>query len=181
MCAAREAPFLQMCSAIGSVQIRAVEPGDIGFLADMLCEAVAWRTGEAEAVRKHLGEPHPARYLDGWGRSGDRGVVVVDESGRRVGAAWCRLFTQDDRGYGFVDEHTPEITLAVEPSARGRGLGEALMHALVAAARLEGHRALSLSVEEDNGRAARIYTKLGFRRVGREDNAWTMLYRVLRG
>jgi len=158
------------------VQIRAVEPGDIDFLSEMLCEAVAWRTGEAEAVRNHLGEPHLARYLDGWGRSGDGGVVAIDESGRRVGAAWYRLFAQDDRGYGFVDEHTPEITMAVEPSARGRGLGEALMHALVAAAQQEGLRALSLSVEKDNVRALRIYTKLGFRRVGREDNAWTMLY-----
>src|SRR2546426_1619198 len=82
-----------------SVQIRAVEPGDIGFLSDMLCEAAAWRTGEAEAVCNHLGEPHLARYLDGWGRRGDRGVVAIDESGRRVGAAWYRLFAQDDRGY----------------------------------------------------------------------------------
>jgi ribosomal protein S18 acetylase RimI-like enzyme len=170
-----------MCSAIGSVQIRAVELGDIGFLADMLCEAVAWRTGEAEAVRSHLGEPQLACYLDGWGRASDRGVVAIDESGRRAGAAWYRLFTHDDRGYGFVDEHTPEITLAVEPSARGKGIGEALMHALVAAARQEGHRALSLSVEEENVHALRIFTKLGFHRVGREDDAWTMLYRVLRG
>jgi ribosomal protein S18 acetylase RimI-like enzyme len=104
--------------------------------------------------------------------------VAIDESGRRAGAAWYRLFTQDDRGYGFVDEHTPELTLAAEPSARGRGLGEALMHALVAAARQEGHRSLSLSVEEDNVRALRVYANLGFRRVGREDNAWTMLNRV---
>ena len=111
------------------------------------------------------------------GRSGDRGVVAIDESGRRVGAAWYRLFAQDDRSYGFVDERTPEITLAVAPSARGRGLGEALMQALVAAARQEGHPALSLSVEEDNRRALGIYTRLGFRRVGGEDGAWTMLYR----
>jgi GNAT superfamily N-acetyltransferase len=110
------------------------------------------------------------------GRSGDRGVVAIDESSRPAGAAWYRLFTQDDRGYGFVDESTPEITLAVEPFARGRGVGEALMHALVAAARHEGRRALSLSVEEDNGRALRSYTRLGFRRMGRGDGAWTMLY-----
>src|SRR5438094_5251409 len=132
--------------------------------------------------RRGRGRPQPPRragsrpLLRRMGRSGDRGVVAIDESGRRVGAAWYRLFAQDDRGYGFVDEHTPEITMAVEPSARGRGLGEALMHALVAAAQQEGLRALSLSVEKDNVRALRIYTKLGFRRVGREDNAWTMLY-----
>jgi hypothetical protein len=85
---------------MGSVQIRAVEPRDIGFLADMLREAVAWRTGEAEAVRNRLGEPQLARYFDGWGRPGDRGVVAIDESGRRAGAAWYRLFALDDRGYG---------------------------------------------------------------------------------
>jgi ribosomal protein S18 acetylase RimI-like enzyme len=163
------------------VQIRGVEPGDIDFLADMLCQAVAWRTGEVEAVRSRLGEPQLARYVDGWGRPGDRGVVAIDESGSRAGAAWYRLFTQDDRGYGFVDEQTPEITLAVEPSARGMGVGEALMHALVVAARQQGHRALSLSVEEDNVRALSVYTRLGFRRLRREDNAWTMLLVEHRG
>jgi ribosomal protein S18 acetylase RimI-like enzyme len=146
----------------------------------MLYEAFAWRTGEVAEVRSRLDldEPHLARYLDGWGRRGDAGVVAIDGSGRRVGAAWYRLFTHDEHGFGFVDEHTPEVSLAVRRSARGHRLGETLMRALIANAHEQGHDGLSLSVEEDNHRALAIYTRLGFRQVGRQGNAWTMLHRV---
>ena len=62
----------------------------------------------------------------GWGRPGDNAVVAIDEF-QPVGAAWYRLFEQDEPGYGFVDEETPELTIAVVPSRRGRGLGEELL------------------------------------------------------
>jgi GNAT superfamily N-acetyltransferase len=82
--------------------------------------------------------------------------------------------TADDPGYGFIDAHTPEITIAVVPSWRGRGVGRRLLEALIAAARDDGHGALSLSVEEGND-ARRLYKSVGFRPVGKVGNAWTMV------
>jgi ribosomal protein S18 acetylase RimI-like enzyme len=143
----------------------------------MLGEAFAWRTGNTAAARERLSEPHLARYVEGWGRPGDLGVIATDD-GVPIGAAWCRLFTEGDHGYGFVDERTPEITVAVRNSARGRGIGTALMDALVREARARGHVRLSLSVEEDNLHALSLYAHLGFRRVGQNENAWTMLLEI---
>jgi len=37
-----------------------------------------------------LADDHIARYLDGWGRDGDAGVIAVVD-GRPVGAAWTCL------------------------------------------------------------------------------------------
>ncbi len=69
-------------------------------------------------------------------------------------------------GYGFVDEETPELAIAVVPSRRGRGIGEALLDALCERARADGYRALSLSVERDNAVLVSFYEEHGFTIVG---------------
>ncbi|WP_067827043.1 GNAT family N-acetyltransferase [Nocardia inohanensis] len=103
--------------------------------------------------------PALARYVEGWGAPGDFGVVA-DVDGSPAGAAWARLFTADNAAYGFVDERTPELAIAVAPGTRGSGLGTALLESLIAAAR-ERHDALSLSVRLNNPARA-LYQRLGF-------------------
>jgi ribosomal protein S18 acetylase RimI-like enzyme len=55
--------------------------------------------------------------------------------------------------------------LAVRPEARGRGLGRELLAAAAHELRSRGARALELEVLEGNDDAARLYARLGFRRV----------------
>ena len=74
------------------------------------------------------------------------------------------LFRHDAPGYGYVDEQTPELSIAVVPSRRGRGFGDELLRALMDRARLEGYTALSLSVERENP-ALKLYERFGFRPV----------------
>lgn len=104
--------------------------------------------------------PHVRRFLDGWGRSGDVGVVAVDARERPLGAAWARALDEpalrDEAGAAV-----PELAIAVEPHARGNGVGGALLDALAEAARHAGHRELSLTVSPRNP-AARLYARRGF-------------------
>jgi ribosomal protein S18 acetylase RimI-like enzyme len=99
--------------------------------------------------------------------------VVAIEDYWPVGAAWYRLFTRDEPGYGFVDEETPELAIAVVPNKRGHGLGSQLLDALMKRAREDGFGALSLSVEPENP-ALPLYERFGFRKVGETVGAWTM-------
>jgi ribosomal protein S18 acetylase RimI-like enzyme len=139
----------------------------------MLFEAVNWRAGLPRlGMEETFAHPHVARYVEGWGRRGDAGVVAIDGE-RRVGAAWYRLFTSRQPGYGFVDERTPELTVGVVESARGKGVGTDLVRVLLTTAREAGFEAISLSVEPDNP-AVRLYERAGFTRVGGA-GAWTML------
>lgn len=104
-----------------------------------------------------------ARYVARWGRSGDVGVVAVDEgSGERVGAGWYRSFLSDAPGYGFLDESTPELAIALAPAARGRGLGHQLIASLLGRAHRDGVERLSLSVRTANVAAVRVYEDEGF-------------------
>jgi GNAT superfamily N-acetyltransferase len=112
------------------------------------------------------------RYVAGWGRPGDSAFVAIDDF-HPVAAAWYRLFERDEPGYGFVDEQTPELTIAVVPSRRGKGLGRELLAKLLEQARAEGYGQISLSVEPDNP-AIHLYEQHGFAKVGGRAGAFVM-------
>jgi ribosomal protein S18 acetylase RimI-like enzyme len=140
--------------------IRRGGPQDVRFLRDMLHHAYYWREREP-------GEgPGPVSlYVKGWGRPGDTALIAVDD-GFPVGAAWYRLFKRDHPGYGFVDEETPELAIAVVPSRRGRGIGDALLKELYERAKQDGYSAVSLAAERDNEPLVAYYEKKhGFERV----------------
>ena len=149
--------------------IRRAGSQDVPFLRDMLRHAYYWRM----TAPLDSDDLPAARYVAGWGRHGDRALIAIDNY-QRVGAAWYRLFTRELPGYGFVDESTPELSIAVVPSRRGRGLGAELLEALMRQARADGFESLSLSVERDNPAVA-LYERYGFRKVAEQDNAWTMV------
>jgi ribosomal protein S18 acetylase RimI-like enzyme len=149
--------------------LRPVELRDVRFLRDMLRHAYYARWGNEADVPLE-------RYVAGWGRTGDTAVVAIDEF-QPVGAAWYRLFQAGEPGYGFVDEQTPELTLAVVPSRRGKGLGRELLSALLDQARAEGYAQVSLSVEPDNP-ALHLYEKYGFEKTGERAGTWVMRTRL---
>ncbi len=80
-----------------------------------------------------------------------------------IGAAWARQFSADDHKIAFGDDRTPWISIGVRPGARGQGIGEKLLRALIAEAGLRG-LGLCLSVRSENP-ARRLYDRLGFRVV----------------
>ena len=137
--------------------IRPAEIHDVRFLRDMLRHAYHWRMSE-DAERPVY------RYVRNWGRPGDAGVVAL-EGPHAYGAAWFRLFTAAEPGFGFVDERTPELTIAVVPSRRGKGAGAELLQALLDRARADGYAAISLSAEKGQ---TGFYERFGFEQVGRD-------------
>jgi ribosomal protein S18 acetylase RimI-like enzyme len=150
-----------------SVDLRPLTAADLELAGAMLLAAfVPPLPGEPAEI---LARSEVRKYIEDWGRPGDRGVVAA-LAGIDAGAAWYRLFPASAPGYGFVDDATPEIsTLAVVEEQRGHGVGRALLAALVEAARNDGFPALSLSVYRGNTEALALYRGAGF--VEREDVA----------
>lgn len=155
--------------------LRRADPGDGPFLRQMLVAAAFWRPDAPVAsVDEVMGRPELAHYVSGWPKPGDLGVIAEEEL--PIGAAWLRVFSEDDPGYGFIDAQTPELSMGVVPQWRGYGVGAELLGAVIINAVDAGFAGISLSVERDNY-AARLYERFGFRRVGEVSGSFTMLLR----
>lgn len=147
--------------------IRAAGRQDAGFIGDMLVEAVNWAQERHRSRDQIMSAPETARYVAGWPRPGDLGVIA-DAGGRPVGAAWLRFFAAGAPGYGFVGAGVPELSIGVAAAWRGRGVGRALLRALASQARATGIGRISLSVGRANY-AHGLYLKEGYRIVDSSD------------
>ena len=89
-----------------------------------------------------------------------------------MGAVWLRLLKGEAGGYGYVDDRTPELGIAVLPDYRGQGIGTRLLEQLLRDA--TSYDAISLSVSKGNP-AINLYQKLEFRSVHEDDTSVIML------
>jgi ribosomal protein S18 acetylase RimI-like enzyme len=143
-------------------------------LMPFVLAAMNWRDAGRWDAASVLATPEVAHYVTGWMRPGDAGVMAIDGS-VPAGAAWWRHFSSVGPGYGYVADDVPELGMAVLEPFRRRGAASALLDALIARARAEGLRAVSLSVEDGNDVARLLYERRGFVPCGRVGASDTML------
>jgi len=104
-----------------------------------------------------------SKAYESWGRDGDTALVVVNNDSKVIiGAAWVRLFTKNDPSYGFIDEETPDMVIAVKAEYCGKGIGTQLLSKLSDTVKENGFKGISLSVDPRNT-ALHLYKRFGFK------------------
>lgn len=105
-----------------------------------------------------------ADLLDLDARAGDSHLLVVERAGRIVGTV---TFFEDAaaEGLGWPSGWAGLRALAVDPAARGLGIGRALMEACRERAVAAGARVLCLHTAAFMAAAVAIYRDMGFRRA----------------
>lgn len=132
------------------------DPSVIGFCA---CSP------EGEILGWVAGSPHPEQVNARLRRplfwfAGQMLRVAVTRPGVIVQLARSVLASSEAN---VLQPYQVELTyIGVAPSARGRGLGKAILAAFTAASRAAGYRSVALSVETDNPQAVALYKKVGF-------------------
>jgi len=140
--------------------IRSSLPTDTSALWEMLTYAARMPGPVAVDVAAAQADPFLKKYVEGWGRPGDIGVLALDGSGTAVGAAWVRLLEHNYYARNYAAENIPELAIGVRPEWRGKGIGSALMKRLIP--EITGYYpALVLSVRAINP-AVHLYERLGF-------------------
>jgi ribosomal protein S18 acetylase RimI-like enzyme len=124
------------------------------MIAFNAAEHIPWRPDTmVPALRELLGRP-------------DLGVVLV---AREPGSRACVGYTVATHGYDIefsgADAFVAELFVA--PEFRKRGLGRALLDAVVEELRAGGTKAVHLMVRPENGRARALYEGRGFEVIPR--------------
>jgi GNAT superfamily N-acetyltransferase len=144
---------------------------DETFLWEMLYQAIYVPNGQPAPSRDIIQQPEIARYVQGWGKPGDRGFLALNAiTNQPIGAIWVRLFPIEAPGYGYVDDSSPELAMAVLPGDRGKGVGTQLLVTLIDS---QPEVSLCLSVSEGNP-VVRLYDRFGFAIVGHANGSMTM-------
>jgi ribosomal protein S18 acetylase RimI-like enzyme len=146
--------------------VRLVAPEDGGAVAAAGQVTVE---GYAEFGRAE-GDPYTQKLRDAAARAREAELWVAELDGSVVGTVTVALpgsvwqeVAQDGEGEFRM--------LAVSPTARGRGVGEALVELVLQRCRAAGCRAVVLSSVTTMRAAHRLYERLGFRRQPERD--WT--------
>ncbi|MBD2211548.1 GNAT family N-acetyltransferase [Nostoc linckia FACHB-104] len=144
--------------------ISPITPEDEPFLWQMLYEAAHLAEEGNLTVEDLMHHPDLAKYVKNWHDKNDMGyVAALIPSYQPVGAAWLRLLTEENKGYGYVDDQTPELAIAVLPEYRNQGIGTQLLHHLLAIAPAY-YPSISLSIRSSNP-ALNLYQRLGWQVV----------------
>ena len=143
--------------------IRPLTAQDEPILWEALYLALLPSSGEAPPSRDIIGAPEYRRYVEDWGREGDRGFVALDaQDGQLLGSVWFREPSS---------AVAPELAFAVAPGQRKRGIGAALLTQWVRAN--PGQAEVALRVNGAHP-AVRLYERFGFRIVEQEPGCVTM-------
>lgn len=138
--------------------IRASRDADAAEIALLLNALLATTTIEWTVT------PRTVEDVQEWRRVHEV-VLVAEERGEVVGVAaygWFRDVVKWP-GYRFTVEHT----IHVRQDRWGSGVGQALMQALLAAARDRGIHTMIAAIDAANGASIRFHQRLGFAEVAR--------------
>jgi ribosomal protein S18 acetylase RimI-like enzyme len=109
------------------------------------------------------------KYVKDWKHETDVGCIALEPvSNRPIGAAWIRLFIDDDKTISYIDDFTPELAIAVLPDYVGKGVGTQLLRHVLEAAK-EHYSSVVLSVRATNP-AKQLYERMGFVVIGKTIN-----------
>ena len=144
-----------------NLEIRRISENEIPFLEEMLYQAIFIEDGKPKLPESIIKEPHLSKYIIDFGlhQFDVFFVAIVDK--KLVGACWGRLFSIKNKGYGFLDANTPELSIAIKNKFRNKGIGTKLTKKLIETYNYLNVKSISLSVDKKN-KAFGLYKKLGF-------------------
>lgn len=162
-----------------TITIRAAVADDAELIATAVCMAVGYdREHPIYPVFRELAEREMTQYSY-------RNALIAEVDGVAAGALvgydGARLKELREPIFPLLEKYLGEAlqiedeteagefyldSLGVLPEFRGLGVGSQLLTAMRDRAFSEGHQQVGLIVDFDNPRAERLYTSLGFQRVG---------------
>ncbi len=150
--------------------IRPIESKEIMLLTEFIYEAIFQRDTSTLAPRTIIQDPTIWIYVDEFGTKKDDHCLVAEIDKKIVGAVWVRCI----KGFGLIDETTPEFAISIYSEYRGKGIGTQLMKEMLGFLKMKGYSKTSLAVQKDNY-AVRMYQNVGFEIMDQNEEEYIMV------
>lgn len=156
--------------------IRELKLSEVNLLEDFLYEAIFQPDDRNRLPREVIKQPEISVYIDHWGSKDDL-CLVAEVAGRVIGAVWTRILAGTIKGYGNIDQETPEFAISLYQQYRGQGIGKALIQNMILMLKEKGYQQTSLSVAKDNY-AFKLYKDVGFEIIQEQEHDYLMLLKL---
>lgn len=160
--------------------IRKIKTEEIDILEDILYESVYQSDITNPIPREVTNVPEVRVYIEKLGQKKDDYCLVAKLNNQIIGAVWVRILANKIKGYGNVDNKTPEFVISLFKEYRKQGIGTLLMKKMISYLTEKGYNQASLSVEKENY-AVRMYKNLGFEIVNENKEDYIMLLKLKNG
>ena len=137
--------------------IRSINNDEVPNLDRFLYLAIFVPEGETPPPYSIIEKPELQVYVESLGKKKDDHIILAEEEGKIVGAAWARIMND----YGHLDDETPSIIISVEKEYRGKGIGKTMLSSLISILKNTGYKSVSLSVQKENY-WLKTYKQFGF-------------------
>lgn len=151
--------------------IREMQSQEYYLLEDFLYEAIFQRDETNLSPKSIINTAELQVYINKFGKKKDDYCLCAEVEGKVVGAVWVRNI----KGYGSIDEITPEFAISLYRDFRGYGIGTEMMKMMLAYLNQVGYSKASLSVQKDNY-ASKIYLNVGFQIIDENEEEYIMVH-----
>lgn len=156
------------------MKIREISYREVHLLEDFLYESIFQNNKGELLPRDIIYNPELTIYIDEFNTNIDP-CLVAEVNRKIVGMIWARIFPSSIKGYGYVDNKTPELVISVHKEYRNRGIGTQLIKEFLIMLKSREFNQVSLSVSKTNY-AWKIYKKLGFKIIKNNKEDFVMIY-----
>ena len=160
-----------------NINYRLIQQDEYHFLEEMLYEAIFVPPGQPKFPKSIIDSPDIKKYIENWNQNKDDSAIVASINNELIGAILGRKFEESKKAYGFVDQETPEFSMAVKEQYRNQGIGRTLINQIETKFSEMGITKLSLSVDKLNP-ATRLYERCGYQLYEEQETAITKVKQI---
>lgn len=159
------------------ITVREIRHHELYRLEEFLYEAIYQPDKNKKLPFEIIKIPKVYVYIDNFGKQEGDDCLVAELEGELIGAVWTRILAGEIKGYGNIDDKTPEFAISLFENFRNQGIGTLLMNEMIKRLRKDNYEQTSLSVNKENY-AVKLYKNLGFEIVEENSDDYKMVLKL---
>jgi len=160
-----------------NLKIRTLQESEKSILEKLQYEAIFIPEGVEPPPFEIIEQPEIAVYINDFGKKKDDYCLVAEIDGKIVGGVWVRILSGEIKGFGNINDETPEFAISLFKEYRNQGIGTKLMLAMIDYLKNKGYEQCSLAVQKANY-AVRMYKSVGFEIVEEKGEEYLMVLKL---